>query len=114
MAGWVLLAMAAFSFDQAGLRSGVRYSSFSSGLKSAIEGQGLVLSGLVEAFNAIRAGLLVTPFDPSLRCQTQFSYRLIWLAGRKRTALGDDFVDWVLEKAERYRRDVSDFLLGAT
>ncbi|WP_343081725.1 LysR substrate-binding domain-containing protein [Ostreiculturibacter nitratireducens] len=104
---------AAFGFEPAGLRSGVRYSSFSSGLKSAIEGQGLVLSGLVEAFNAMRAGLLVAPFGPALRCETQFSYRLIWVANKPRTDVGADFVDWVLDKARKYRQDVSDFLLTA-
>ncbi|MCA0930757.1 LysR substrate-binding domain-containing protein [Ruegeria profundi] len=101
---------AAFGFEPAGLRSGVRYSSFSSGLKSAIDGQGLVLSGVVEAFNAIRTGMLVAPFGPALRCKTEFSYRLIWVADRPRTKLGADFTQWVLEKADIFRRDLSVFL----
>ncbi|MDU8946615.1 LysR substrate-binding domain-containing protein [Ovoidimarina sediminis] len=101
---------AAFGFDPAGLRSGVRYSSFSSGLKSAIDSQGLVISGVVEAYNAIRAGTLVAPFVPALHCKTEFSYRLIWVADRPPTNLGTDFIEWVLEKAETYKRDVSDFL----
>ena len=101
---------AAFGFDQTGLGTGVRYSSFSSGLKSAIDGQGLVLSGLVEAFNAIRDGALIAPFGPALRCKTEFSYRLIWVADRPQTDVGADFKEWVLAKARTFRRDVGDFL----
>lgn len=107
--GWVGFSGwgAAFGFEPTSLRSGVRYSSFSSGLKSAIEGQGLVLSGLVEAFNALHTGLLVAPFGPALRCPTEFSYRLIWVADMPRTKVGADFMEWVLDKAAAYRRDVS-------
>ncbi|MBF9057955.1 LysR family transcriptional regulator [Rhodobacterales bacterium HKCCSP123] len=101
---------AAFGFEQESLRQGVRYSSFSSGLKSAIDGQGLVLSGLVEAYNAIRAGLLVMPFDPAMRCRTHFSYRLIWVANKPQTKLQTDFVDWLLEMADLYRHGVRDLL----
>lgn len=101
---------AAFGFEKESLRQGVRYSSFSSGLKSAIDGQGLVLSGLVEAYNAIRAGLLVLPFDPAMRCRTHFSYRLIWVTDKPRTKLQTDFVDWMTEMAKQYRVGVRGLL----
>ncbi|MBF9032434.1 LysR family transcriptional regulator [Rhodobacterales bacterium HKCCE3408] len=101
---------AAYGFEAESLRQGVRYSSFSSGLKSAIDGQGLVLSGLVEAYNAIRAGLLVMPFDPAMRCRTHFSYRLIWVGDKPQTKLHTDFVDWLMDMARQYRQGVRELL----
>jgi len=99
-----------FGFDRNELSKGVRYSSVSSGLKAAMEGQGLVLSGMVEAFNLIQDGQLVCPFGLSFHCKTQFAYRLVWVSGKKQTAIGQDFVDLLREKARKYNNAVSDMM----
>ena len=95
----------AFGFDPNDLSKGVRYSSVSSGLKAAMEGQGLVLSGMVEAFNLLNAGQLVAPFGLSLHCKTQYAYRLVWVRGAKRTAIGADFASWLIAKAHDYNSE---------
>ncbi|MEP0944305.1 MAG: LysR substrate-binding domain-containing protein [Rhizobiaceae bacterium] len=100
----------AFGFDPNGLDHGVRYSKISSGLQSAMLGQGLVICGFTEAFNAIRAGNLVLPFGPSLRLQTNYKYRLMWVKGRKMTVLQDDFRDWVLQTASEFMEESSKLL----
>ncbi len=97
----------AFGFDPSHLGHGVRYSSISSGLQSAISGQGLVLCGLTEAYNAIKAGRLVMPFGPSLRYRTHYEYRLVWVRGKELTSLQEDFMDWVLDMAREFRREAS-------
>ena len=80
----------------------MRYSKISSGLQSAIQGQGLVICGLTEAYNAIVAGKLVMPFGPSMRLSTHFQYRLLWVKQRKMTALQEDFRNWVLQTASDF------------
>ncbi len=97
----------AFGFTQSHLSHGVSYSSISSGLQSAVSGQGLVLCGLTEAYNAIKAGELVVPFGPSMRYQTHYEYRLVWVRGKKFTRLQQDFMDWILDKAKAFRREAS-------
>lgn len=104
----------AFGFDRTYLDRGVHFSKVSSGLQSAIAGQGLVLCGLVEAFNAIRAGLLVAPFGPEMRCTTEGLYRLVWAPDRPMGRLQLDFRDWLLDKAAAFRRDTEAFLRDGT
>ena len=99
-----------FGFDPSHLGHGVRYSRISSGLQSAILGQGLVLCGLTEAFNAIKAGELIMPFGGSLRCQTHYEYRVVWVEGKKFTSLQKSFMTWVLDKAEAFRSQSSELL----
>jgi LysR family glycine cleavage system transcriptional activator len=100
----------AFGFDRSHLSHGVQYSEISSGLQSAISGQGLVLCGLTEAYNSIRAGLLVVPFGPSLQYRTHYEYRLVWVRGKMMTQLQDDFISWILEKAVGFRRESSQLI----
>ena len=66
-----------FGFDPAHLRQGVSYSRISSGLRSALTGQGLVLCGLTEAFHELSAGRLVIPFGAELRYKTS-----LWISPR--------------------------------
>jgi LysR family glycine cleavage system transcriptional activator len=89
------------------LSHGVRYSEIASGLQSAISGQGLVLCGLTEAYNAIKAGLLVIPFGSSMQYRTRYQYRLVSVRGKAMSQLQSDFMDWVLDKATEFRREVS-------
>jgi len=100
----------AFGFDLSHLSHGVRYSEISSGLQSAISGQGLVLCGLTEAYNSINTGLLVLPFGPLLHCRTQYEYRLVWVRGKTMTQLQCDFMAWILEKAAVFQRGVSNLM----
>ena len=100
----------AFGFDARGLEQGVRYSRISSGLQSAILGQGLVICGLTEAFNAIKAGKLALPFGPSMRLKTHYQYRLIWVKHQKITPLQEDFRTWLLQRAAAFVAESSDLL----
>ncbi|NKB50958.1 MAG: LysR family transcriptional regulator [Rhizobiaceae bacterium] len=103
----------AFKIDPDGLNQGVKYSKISSGLQSAILGQGLVICGLTEAHNAVKAGSLVFPFGPSLRLQTHYQYRLIWVQRRKMTSLQDDFRNWILQTSKDFVEELSDLLSEA-
>ncbi len=102
----------AFDFDPRHLGHGVHFSKVSSGLQSAVAGQGLVLCGLVEAYNSIRSGRLVTPFGPGMRCRTDGMYRLLWVRGRPMGRLQADFREWLLETAAAFREETDIFLNG--
>ena len=101
----------AFKFEQTNILDGVQFSKVSSGLQSAIAGQGLVMCGLVEAFNAIRAGRLAIPFGPSMRCETDYKYRLLWVRGRPMTKLQADFREWLLEKVAVFNKELNALLM---
>ena len=100
----------AFGFLPEGLDLGVRYSKISSGLQSAIRGQGLVICGLTEAYNSIQSGNLVMPFGPSLRLPTHYQYRLIWVSRRRMSPLQADFKDWILQRASIFVEESSRLL----
>ncbi|AXI40808.1 LysR substrate-binding domain-containing protein [Sulfitobacter sp. SK011] len=100
-----------FGFEQENILDGVRFSKVSSGLQSAIAGQGLVLCGLVEAFNAVRSGQLLIPFGPSMRCETDYKYRLLWVRGRPMTRLQADFKAWLLEKVAVFNKEMNALLM---
>lgn len=99
-----------FGFECNHPMTGVHFSQFSSGLQAALAGQGLVLCGVTEAFNALREGRLVMPFGPELNCPTGYQYRLVSLRGRSLTKLQRAFQKWVIETAEKFR-DSIDILL---
>lgn len=100
----------AFGFESDSLRQGVEFSKVSSGLQSALAGQGLVLCGLVEAFNAVRSGQLVLPFGTAMRCDTDYKYRLLWVRGRAMTRVQADFRDWFVAEAGTFRSEMQDML----
>jgi LysR family glycine cleavage system transcriptional activator len=95
-----------FGFESERLGSGVRITQLSSGLQAAITGQGLVLCGVTEAYNAIKVGQLVMPFGPQLNCPTGYQYRLVSLRRRSLTALQRRFRKWIIETAEEFRSSV--------
>ncbi|WP_169570323.1 LysR substrate-binding domain-containing protein [Sneathiella limimaris] len=99
-----------YEFDPSYLTQGVSYSRISSGLRSAITGQGLVLCGLTEAYNEIVAGRLVMPFGSQLRHQTSYRYRLLWVEGKEMTSLQNHFIDWLLEKVSDFRRNLKNLI----
>jgi LysR family transcriptional regulator, glycine cleavage system transcriptional activator len=98
-----------FGFDEQHLGHGMHFSKVSSGLQAAIGGQGLVLCGLVEAFNAIRSGRLVAPFGPNMNCRTDGLYRLLWVRHRPMGEIQLDFRQWLLEKATAFWNESEKF-----
>ena len=100
----------AFGFETEHLHQGVEFSKVSSGLQSAIAGQGLVLCGLVEAFGAIRSGQLVIPFGPSMQCKTEYKYRLLWVRDRPLSDLQVDFKEWLLDKSAVFNSEMKTLL----
>jgi LysR family glycine cleavage system transcriptional activator len=102
-----------FGFEGAHTQTGLHFSQFSSGLQAALAGQGLVLCGVTEAFNALREARLVTPFGPELNCPTGYQYRLISLRTRSLTKLQQEFRNWVVETAEKFRDSIDRLLRRA-
>lgn len=102
-----------FDFDTEPLREGIRLTEFSSGIQTAISGQGLVLCGITEAFAALKEGLLVAPFDAKLSCPGSFRYRLLSIHGRDLSELQQQFRSWVVEMAEKFRVELDDFMARA-
>lgn len=99
-----------FGFDPAHLSHGVRFSRTGSGLQAAIAGQGLVLCGIVEAFNALRSSSLILPFGPDLKIQTRYKYRLVWVRSRAKSPALIQFARWLEARASEFHQDVSAFL----
>ncbi len=88
------------------LPRGPTFSRFSSGLQAAVSGQGLVLCGIVEAFNAIESGQLVVPFGFERRCQTSYRYWLVHVEGRRLSKVQRNFVTWIEELARVFRNNL--------
>ena len=99
-----------FGFECDQPMTGVHFSQFSSGLQAALAGQGLVLCGVTEAFNALTEGQLIIPFGPELNCPTGYQYRLVSLRGRSLTKLQRGFKSWVIETAEEFRHSIDRLL----
>ena len=104
---------AAFDIDPDGLSVGPNLTQFSSGLQTAIAGQGLVLAGLTEAWQALDAGLLVAPFSLRRRIETGYRYRLVFAADRTRSPMQRRFERWVTEEAAQFRAAVAARLADA-
>ena len=94
-----------FGFDRDGLEAGVRISQVSSGLQVAAAGQGLVLSGVTEAFHALKEGIVVTPFGTSMSYPTSFSYRLVSVRGRDLSSVQRRFRDWVIQTGRQFKSE---------
>ncbi len=99
-----------FEFDGDGLQDGIRLTEFNSGLQTAIRGQGLVLCGIVEAFNAFDDGSLVAPFGTDRSCPGGYSYRLVAVRGRDLSPLQIQFRDWIVDTAREFRVQLEHFV----
>jgi len=99
-----------FGFREDGLREGVRLTQFSSGMRTATAGQGLVLCGLVESYDAIRDGTLVMPFGAELNCPTGYRYRLVSIRGHQPTKLQNQFREWVIETAMEFHARLAELI----
>ena len=100
-----------FGFDAGHLGHGIRFSRSGSGLQAAAAGQGLVLCGIVEAFNLLRSGALVLPFGPAVGFRTSYAYRLVRVKGRAKSPAQRKFSGWLLSKAEEFKAEL-EALLG--
>ncbi|UCH38831.1 MAG: LysR family transcriptional regulator [Gammaproteobacteria bacterium] len=100
----------AFNFRQDSLQPGIRLTEFNSGIQTAIRGQGLVLCGIIEAYGAIREGILVTPFGPRQNCPTSYQYRLVSVHGRELSKLQQQFQSWMITTAKKFRSEVSELV----
>lgn len=105
---------AAFGFGDDGLRDGLHLSRFNSGVQTAISGQGLVLCGIVEAYDALRDGRLVAPFGPRRSHPVGYRYRLVFVRARERSQLQHQFRDWIVEIAESFRDELERYLAADT
>lgn len=99
----------AFGFELDSLRDGIHLTQFNSGIQTAIRGQGLVLCGVVEAYNSIKEGLLVCPFGPELCYRTSYQYRLVCVHGRVLSNLQVQFQKWVADTAMEFQAELTDF-----
>lgn len=100
----------AFGFDTKHMKTSLRFARLSSGLQAAIAGQGLVLCGITEAYNAIKDGLIVIPFGPKLNCPTGYQYRLLSIRGQSLSQVQRNFRNWIVETAEDFRQSVNTLL----
>jgi len=100
----------AFGFQTDTLQAGMLLTEFNSGIQTAIRGQGLVLCGITEAYNAIKEGILVAPFGPKLNCPTSYQYRLVSVHGRELSKLQDQFQSWVVKIANEFRSEVNELI----
>lgn len=99
-----------FTIDLGDVPRGPTFSRFSSGLQAAVAGQGLVLCGIVEAFQTIKTGQLVVPFGLERRCKTSYQYRLVYIEDRRRSKAQLMFISWIKDVARVYRRDLEALL----
>ena len=109
---WADWAQWGETFGVAGeeLQDGIRLTEFNSGLQTAISGQGLVLCGIVEAFDALGDGSLVAPFGMERGCAGGFSYRLVTVHGRNLSPLQVQFRDWIVDTAANFRAQLARFV----
>jgi LysR family glycine cleavage system transcriptional activator len=106
-ADWTIWGKA-FGFQQDSLQEEIRLTQFNSGIQTAIRGQGLVLCGIIEAYNAIKRGALIMPFGPKLNCPTSYEYRLISVHGRNLTKFQIQFQNWIVDTAKAFHAELSD------
>ncbi len=99
-----------FGFKGDALQDGIRLTEFNSGLQIAIRGQGLVLCGVVEAYNAIKEGFLVAPFGFDKIYPTSYKYRLVAVRGRDLSNLHRQFQNWIVSSADEFRSELNEFL----
>jgi LysR family glycine cleavage system transcriptional activator len=99
-----------FGFSLDSKEKGPEFNKVSSGLQAAIAGHGLVLSGVTEAYNVLKTGLVVMPFGPTLNCPSGYKYRLISVRGKTLSKLQEQFRDWIVDISEDFRKTITTLL----
>lgn len=81
------------------------------GQGTALAGNGLMISGLTESFDALASGRLVAPLGPDFVRPFSYGYRLVWPAGRQLRGARAAFRNWIGEEMRIYL-DRASRLLG--
>lgn len=85
-------------FKAAGVRNvdvsrGLRFNSADHALDAAGEGAGVLMAQMVLAYDDLRTGRLVIPFDLALK--TNRAYYLVWARKRRMSPAMEAFRDWI-------------------
>jgi len=99
-----------FSSGSIDMNRGLKYREISFGLRAAIAGNGLALSGFLEAHNALRDGRLIAPFGSRYISKVSYAYRLVSAKGRRKSEIQKTFEAWVLEEAEAFRSQLTELV----
>ncbi|GHA96944.1 LysR substrate-binding domain-containing protein [Modicisalibacter luteus] len=97
-------------FDAAGL-NGVevpiqrRFSLYGMALDQTIAGRGVMLANPAVAADRLASGVLVRPFGHRYVIDSPFTYDLILPATGNAPPAVQRFIDWLVEEAERFRRE---------
>ncbi|WP_114952482.1 LysR substrate-binding domain-containing protein [Sphingosinicella terrae] len=83
----------------------LRFNEESHALQAAIAGQGVALMSLAIADEALRCGLLVPPFAPTLKGEV---YYLVRGPARRRAPQIDAVCEWLVEQAASTRSDIGE------
>lgn len=95
-----------------GTESDPHFSHYGAGLRLATAGLSMMLCGMLTSFEPLRAGRLVLPFGPDSVVWTRYSSWLVWSGDRRLTPLQKRFRDWLAAEADRFNRDLDDWLAG--
>ncbi len=91
--------LAAAGVDGINLARGLRFSSPDHALEAAVEGAGVLLAHNVLAYDDLRTGRLVAPFE--LQLPTERSFQLVCPEAHERRPKVRAFTTWILDEAQR-------------
>jgi len=95
-----------------GGRSVQQLSTGISALAHAESGLAMSLSALVDSFDHVQDGRLVSPFGVTKVYRTAYSYKLIWVGERRLSPLQQHFRRWIGETARTRRAQIERWLDG--
>ncbi len=83
------------------------------GLTLVSTGVAMGLSALIDSFAALQKGDLVAPFGKQKIVRTAYSYKLLWMRGRRLTPIQKQFRDWIADRAAQQRAELAAWLDAA-
>lgn len=83
-------------------------------LTLASTGIALVLTALVDSFEAIQERKLIAPFGARKVVKTDYCYRLMWLKDRRLSKTQIRFRDWIERRARLHREAIDSWLQNTT
>lgn len=98
----------AFGMDGIDQERGLNYYEISFGLRAAIAGNGLALSGFLESYNALNDGRLVAPFGQNYITRADFAYRMVAAKGHRKSDVQKAFEEWILKEAAAFREELKE------
>lgn len=96
--------------DGSGASTGPQFTQSAAALQAAIEGQGIVLSGISYALDDILAGRLCAPFGMSCAVKTRYAYDAVYVPARAEKHSVRVFLRWLKAEADISRQSINDFL----